>query len=68
MLHLFFCVSGVFFCLLCYVRGFWLVYWFGVWGFLCGEGYYLISVLNFTTQVPYVVEMNMSPGDMKSFC
>lgn len=27
----------------------------------------LVSVLNFTAQVPHVVVMNMSPGDTKSF-
>lgn len=34
-------------CLVCCVRSFLLVLWFGIWGFFCGEGYYYLFGLSF---------------------
>lgn len=76
---LFFFLRGrvLFVCFVCFVMlgGFSVscLLWFCVWGFLCAEGYYylfgfkcLFLVLNITIQVPHVVIMNVSRGDMNS--
>lgn len=63
-------VSEGFFVCFVVLDSFLLVVWFGFvfGGFCVGRVIIcLVSLLNFTAQVPHVVVMNMSPGDTKSF-